>query len=119
MILSSLQEAVRLHQLRHPHVVSFVGVALLPAEQKGVILMEFCEGRDLYTAIPLRVPALGGDGSLEGPRVFGWCVVAPAGDVCPRPGSGGSQGWAPSRGSACRARGSCCTCCYIPCRCGY
>ena len=72
MILSSLQEAVRLHQLRHPHVVGFVGVAVLPEEQKGVILMEFCEGRDLYTAIPLRVPAHAGSGSLEGSRMFSW-----------------------------------------------
>ena len=46
------QEALRLHQLRHPHVVGFVGVSV--AEGKGIILMELCEGRDLHSALTLR-----------------------------------------------------------------
>ncbi|EFN56522.1 hypothetical protein CHLNCDRAFT_144136 [Chlorella variabilis] len=55
-------EAVRLHQLRHPAVVGFVGVAL--SGSRGILLLEMCEGRDL--ALNLR--AAGGSGQ----RVFGW-----------------------------------------------
>lgn len=69
-----VQEAVRLHQLRHPHVVSFVGVAV--SDGKGVLLMELCEGRDLHSALPLSVSAgasLTASGSVgRGDRPFGW-----------------------------------------------
>ena len=41
-----LQEALRLQQLRHAHVVAFYGVALMGS--KGLVLMEFCEGAQLY-----------------------------------------------------------------------
>lgn len=44
------QEAVRLHQLRHPAVVGFVGVAL--SGSRGILLLEMCEGRDLYRQAP-------------------------------------------------------------------
>ena len=40
-----LQEALRLQQLRHAHVVAFYGVALMGS--KGLVLMEFCEGAQL------------------------------------------------------------------------
>ena len=37
-----VQEAMRLQQLRHPHIVGFYGVML--AGSKGVVLMEYAEG---------------------------------------------------------------------------
>ena len=51
--LPPAQEALRLHQLRHQHIVGFVGVSV--AEGKGIILMELCEGRDLHSMLPLFV----------------------------------------------------------------
>ena len=37
-----VQEAERLHQLRHAHVVGLYGVAL--SGSRGVLLMEYCSG---------------------------------------------------------------------------
>ncbi|PRW33664.1 serine threonine- kinase receptor R831 [Chlorella sorokiniana] len=58
-----IKEALSLQQLRHPHVVSFSGVSL--DGPRGIILQEFCEGRDLHSALQLQ--SSGGSG-----RAFGW-----------------------------------------------
>ncbi|KAI7840437.1 hypothetical protein COHA_005863 [Chlorella ohadii] len=42
-----LTEAVQLQRLRHAAVVGFVGVGV--RNRTGLLLMEYCEGRDLYT----------------------------------------------------------------------
>ncbi|PRW39133.1 cytochrome P450 chloroplastic isoform C [Chlorella sorokiniana] len=59
-----LTEAVQLQRLRHAAVVGFVGVSV--RGRTGLLLMEYCEGRDLYNALPLQ--AAGGSGE----RLFGW-----------------------------------------------
>ena len=51
-----------MQQLRHPNIVSFFGMAV--DNQKGLLLMELCDGRDLGSALKLC------DGS--GTRLFGW-----------------------------------------------
>ncbi|KAL4418721.1 hypothetical protein ABPG77_008592 [Micractinium sp. CCAP 211/92] len=56
-------EAERMHQLRHAHVVALYGVAL--SGPVGVLIMEYCGGRDLMQALELKV-AGGSD------RVFSW-----------------------------------------------
>ncbi|KAL4452702.1 hypothetical protein ABPG75_008364 [Micractinium tetrahymenae] len=56
-------EAERLHQLRHAHVVTLYGVAL--SGPIGVLLMEYCGGRDLMQALELKVAG-------SGQRVFSW-----------------------------------------------
>jgi len=38
------QEAMRLQHLRHGHVVNFYGVSL-DDSGRGIIVMEFCEGK--------------------------------------------------------------------------
>lgn len=43
----ALQEAVQLQRLRHAAVVGFVGVGV--RSRTGLLLMEYMEGRDLYT----------------------------------------------------------------------
>ncbi|PRW57729.1 Serine threonine- kinase CTR1 [Chlorella sorokiniana] len=58
-----ITEALRLQQLRHPNVVGLMGIALTP--RRGVLLLEYCQGRDLHAA--LDVLALG---TQE--RLFGW-----------------------------------------------
>ncbi|KAL4431314.1 hypothetical protein ABPG75_006570 [Micractinium tetrahymenae] len=58
-----LAEASKLAQLRHPHIVTLFGLALTPT--KGVVLMELCEGHDLYRALQLR-------SKTTGARLFGW-----------------------------------------------
>ncbi|KAL4420111.1 hypothetical protein ABPG77_000282, partial [Micractinium sp. CCAP 211/92] len=58
-----VQEAERLHQLRHAHVVTLYGVAL--SGSRGIILMEYCSGRDLHSAMQLRI-----SGTQR--RLFGW-----------------------------------------------
>ncbi|KAL4419965.1 hypothetical protein ABPG75_007063 [Micractinium tetrahymenae] len=58
-----VQEAERLHQLRHAHVVALYGVAL--SGSRGIILMEYCSGRDLHSALQLRIA-----GTQR--RLFGW-----------------------------------------------
>ncbi|PSC73546.1 Serine threonine-kinase CTR1 [Micractinium conductrix] len=67
-----LTEALRLHELRHANVVSFFGVtfkrdasAAPDSALKGVVLMEYAEGRDLHSALELC--AAGTD-----QRLFGW-----------------------------------------------
>lgn len=37
------QEAIRLQQLRHPHVVGFFGVSIDDAG-RGILILEFCQG---------------------------------------------------------------------------
>ncbi|PSC73768.1 serine threonine-kinase [Micractinium conductrix] len=59
-----IAEALRLQDLRHQHVVQFYGLSVGEAGQ-GVLLMEYCEGRDLGSALDLQSGA-------EGSRVFGW-----------------------------------------------
>lgn len=51
-----------MQQLRHPNIVSFFGMAV--DNQKGLLLMELCDGRDLGSALKLC------DGG--GTRLFGW-----------------------------------------------
>ncbi|KAL4452700.1 hypothetical protein ABPG75_008362 [Micractinium tetrahymenae] len=55
-------EAERMHQLRHAHIVALYGVAL--SGPVGVLLMEYCGGRDLMQALELKVAG--------GERVFTW-----------------------------------------------
>jgi len=63
MLCHSLQEAMRMQLLRHPHIVVFYGMSL--DGNRGTLLLEFCEGRDLQTVLGLRAA-----GSNE--RLFGW-----------------------------------------------
>ncbi|PRW45638.1 serine threonine- kinase receptor R831 [Chlorella sorokiniana] len=56
-------EATRLHALRHPNIIAFFGICV--ANGKGIVIMEFAEGRDLHAA--LQVKASGSD-----QRLFGW-----------------------------------------------
>ncbi|PRW39194.1 serine threonine- kinase [Chlorella sorokiniana] len=58
-----VQEAERLHQLRHSHVVALYGVSLSGAN--GYLLMEYCAGRDLAACLGLKVA-----GSSR--RLFSW-----------------------------------------------
>lgn len=58
-----LQEAERLHQLRHAHVVALYGVAL--SGPQGVLITEYCSGRDLHSALQLRK-------ANSNNRLFGW-----------------------------------------------
>lgn len=58
-----LQEATLLRRLRHRNVVTFQGLAI--AENRGIILMELMEGRDLYTLLGVR-----NKNSME--RSFSW-----------------------------------------------
>jgi tRNA A-37 threonylcarbamoyl transferase component Bud32 len=61
-----IAEAERLHALRHAHLVPLYGVCL--SGSKGILLLEFCAGRDLHSA--LAVKKQGG----RGERLFGWYV---------------------------------------------
>eukprot|EP00887_Chlorella_sp_A99_P003134 scaffold9.g3134.t1 len=68
-------EAVRLYSLRHPQIVGFIGVALPgPPSNSGLLIMEFCEGRDLGTMLGLHTMTEPGasPGSGAGERVFAW-----------------------------------------------
>ncbi|PSC73227.1 serine threonine-kinase [Micractinium conductrix] len=58
-----VKEAERLHQMRHAHVVGLYGVVL--SGSQGLLLMEYCSGRDLHSALQLK--AAGSD-----QRLFGW-----------------------------------------------
>ncbi|PSC67771.1 Serine threonine-kinase CTR1 [Micractinium conductrix] len=58
-----LTEAQRLHALRHQHIISFYGVSFVGG--KGVLLMEYAEGRDLQAALQLLERG-------SGERLFGW-----------------------------------------------
>ncbi|KAL4445436.1 hypothetical protein ABPG77_011261 [Micractinium sp. CCAP 211/92] len=64
-------EATRLQQLRHPHIVSLYAVSLLGG--RGVLLMEYCSGHDLFSVLPLVA-------GPSGRRLFNWhrhgCRVA-------------------------------------------
>lgn len=42
-----MQEAVQMQRLRHSAVVGFVGVGV--RGRTGLLLLEYMEGRDLYT----------------------------------------------------------------------
>lgn len=57
-----LLEAQRMQQLRHPNVVAFFGMAV--ENQRGLLLMELCDGRDLGSALKLC--------DASGTRLFGW-----------------------------------------------
>ncbi|KAL4439258.1 hypothetical protein ABPG77_004160 [Micractinium sp. CCAP 211/92] len=59
-----IREAARMQQLRHDHIVSFLGISL--DGPNAMLIMEYCPGRDLLGS--LQLPA--GDGS--GRRLFGW-----------------------------------------------
>ncbi|KAL4421640.1 hypothetical protein ABPG75_010931 [Micractinium tetrahymenae] len=59
-----ITEAMRLHQLRHAHMVALYGVAL--SGSTGVLLLEYCAGRDLMSALPVEVAGFPGE------RLFGW-----------------------------------------------
>ncbi|KAL4421641.1 hypothetical protein ABPG75_010932 [Micractinium tetrahymenae] len=59
-----ITEAMRLHQLRHAHMVALYGVAL--SGSTGVLLLESCAGRDLMSALPVEVAGFPGE------RLFGW-----------------------------------------------
>ncbi|KAL4425260.1 hypothetical protein ABPG75_009276 [Micractinium tetrahymenae] len=61
-----IQDAVSLHALRHQNVVAFYGLSI--AGRKGVVLCEYCEGRDLYSALEITAATTGG--TTE--RVFSW-----------------------------------------------
>lgn len=50
---------------RHSNIVSFYGVCINQARGKGLLVMEFCEGRDLHSVLDLRA-------SGTGERLFGW-----------------------------------------------
>lgn len=63
MLEAFLTEALRLQALRHPHVICFLGVML--KENKGVVLTEYAEGRDLHSALELHAA-----GTQQ--RLFGW-----------------------------------------------
>ncbi|KAL4431038.1 hypothetical protein ABPG75_006294 [Micractinium tetrahymenae] len=63
MLEAFLTEALRLQALRHPHVICFIGVML--KENKGVVLTEYAEGRDLHSALELMAA-----GTHQ--RLFGW-----------------------------------------------
>ncbi len=53
--------------LRHPNVVSFYGVCINPQKEKGLLVLECCEGRDLCSALQLTAaPPAPPD------RIFGW-----------------------------------------------
>lgn len=51
--------------LRHPNVVSFYGVCINPEREKGLLVLECCEGRDLHSALQLTAA-----GSTD--RLFSW-----------------------------------------------
>lgn len=57
------QEAQRLHSLRHSNVVALYGISFVGS--RGMLLMEFCEGRDLHAALNVVERA-------SGKRLFGW-----------------------------------------------
>ena len=61
--LLGAQEVHTLFQLHHPNVVLFSGYCVNNGQ--GVLLMEYCEGRDLYTALPMISRA-------TGQRAFCW-----------------------------------------------
>ncbi|KAI7842043.1 hypothetical protein COHA_004243 [Chlorella ohadii] len=61
---SFIAEAERLHALRHAHLVPLYGVCL--SGSKGILLLEFCAGRDLHSALAIKKQ--GG----RGERLFGW-----------------------------------------------
>ncbi|KAL4458215.1 hypothetical protein ABPG75_013080 [Micractinium tetrahymenae] len=58
-----LQEAAMLKRLRHPNVVGFQGICV--TEQRGILLMDFCAGRDLDAVMHAQSRA-------SGQRLFGW-----------------------------------------------
>ncbi|KAI7845918.1 hypothetical protein COHA_000464 [Chlorella ohadii] len=58
-----ITECLRLQQLRHPNIVQLMGVTVSGA--KGLVLLEYAEGRDLRAALDVR--AAGTD-----ERLFGW-----------------------------------------------
>ncbi|KAI7843034.1 hypothetical protein COHA_003366 [Chlorella ohadii] len=58
-----VNEALRLHQLHHPHVVALLGVTI--AGSTGILLMEYCAGRDLRSALGLTA-------ADSNERIFGW-----------------------------------------------
>lgn len=57
-------EAARLQLLRHPLICGFFGVSISD-DGRGIILMEYCAGHDLYSV--LQLPASG-----TGQRLFSW-----------------------------------------------
>ena len=57
------QEAERLHQLRHPAIVSLFGICL--AGSSGLLITEYCAGRDLRSALQIKKAG-------TGTRLFGW-----------------------------------------------
>ncbi|PRW33326.1 serine threonine- kinase receptor R831 [Chlorella sorokiniana] len=61
--LHFVQEAAMLRRLRHPNVVGFQGVVV--TEERGILLMEFCAGKDLDNCMHSRSRA-------TGERVFNW-----------------------------------------------
>ncbi|PRW56736.1 Serine threonine- kinase CTR1 [Chlorella sorokiniana] len=62
---SFLTECSRLAHLRHPNIITLLGLSLTRSN-KGIMLLEFAEGHDLFSALQLS-----GHGSKLG-RVFGW-----------------------------------------------
>jgi serine/threonine protein kinase len=58
-----LQEVLLLQHLRHPHIIGYFGLSL--TANKGVLLLEYAEGRDLHSALQLTAA-----GTNE--RLFGW-----------------------------------------------
>ncbi|KAL4439257.1 hypothetical protein ABPG77_004159 [Micractinium sp. CCAP 211/92] len=59
-----MSEAARMQQLRHDHIVSFLGISL--DGPNAMLIMEYCPGRDLMGLLQAQTS----DGS--GRRLFGW-----------------------------------------------
>ncbi|KAL4432604.1 hypothetical protein ABPG77_000541 [Micractinium sp. CCAP 211/92] len=58
-----IQEAAMLRGLRHPNIVQFLSLCV--SERRGILLMEFCSGRDLDAAMHTCSRA-------SGTRLFNW-----------------------------------------------
>ncbi|PSC73738.1 low-CO2 inducible isoform B [Micractinium conductrix] len=65
-----VQEAAMMRRLLHPNIVQFMGICV--AEQRGMLLQEYCAGRDLDVALDVRSRVTGGrllDWNARGRRI--------------------------------------------------